>query len=236
MRCRAPGLASKVVSMAWPNVATVLTMFTAFLAAAPAAPEGCTTPGTGSGGAPAVCGNGIAEEGEGCDGSDLGGTPECKDLERSEYIAGRLSCHRDCYLLVDACIRPTCGDGKAEALESCDGADLRDRPAECKLINPNWISGRVTCTADCHYDHQGCVERRCGDGTIDPNEMCEGTNMGAWTGKDCVGISNSNPPFRPYYSSGALRCTNCQLDESACVLAPGCALLPVFYTPYCFPP
>ncbi len=221
--------------MAWPSVATVLTMFTAFLAAAPAAPDGCTTPGTGSGGASGGCGNGIAEEGEQCDGSDLGDTTECKDLD-PVFIGGRLSCHRDCSLSHDACVRPVCGDGKAEGLEQCDGSDLRDVP-ECKVINPYyWVSGQVTCTSDCRYSYHACQTPRCGDGVIEINEMCEGANMGVWAGKDCVDISNSNPPFRPYYSSGALRCVDCQLDQSACVLAPGCAFLPIYHTPYCFPP
>jgi hypothetical protein len=217
-------------------IATVLLMFSAFVAAAPAAPDGCTPPDTGSGGAPAVCGNAIAEDGEECDGSDLRATPECNDLDRA-YIGGRLSCDSACHLVLDACVRSVCGDGKGQGIEQCDGADLRDlSSAECKVLSPYYTSGRVTCSADCRYDFQGCVEPRCGDGIIDSNEMCEGANMGAWTGKDCVDVSNYNPPFRPYYSSGALRCVNCQLDQSACVLAPGCAFLPIYHTPYCFPP
>lgn len=50
---------------------------------------------------------------------------------------------------------PVCGNGVAEAPESCDGSDLP--VARCEdLVDLAWGTGALGCTADCAYDLSEC--------------------------------------------------------------------------------
>ncbi len=67
-------------------------------------------------GGPETCGDGILQEGEECDGGDLGGLT----CEQEGYLSGTLSCKSDCTLDLSGCSK--CGDGVVdrEIGESCD--------------------------------------------------------------------------------------------------------------------
>lgn len=102
----------------------------------------------------------------------------------------------------------TCGDGAATGAESCDGADLGG--ATCESLG--YSSGSLACTSGCGYDVSGCVAYpppgSCTNGTIEPPESCDGTNLG---GATCATLG---------YAGGSLGCTAfCGYDVSSCVCA-----------------
>src|SRR5690606_21411790 len=71
---------------------------------------GAGTSGEGGGatGGTPYCGNGVLDEGEACDGDDLGDAT-CADADAS-FVGGRLSCRVDCQFNTSAC-SSTCGNG-----------------------------------------------------------------------------------------------------------------------------
>jgi len=99
----------------------------------------------------AVCGNGIVEPGEECDGNDI---PSCSDLG---HTTGRTRCTDTCS--IDESLCTTCGDGVMEGNEGCDIGDLRDRygnQAACSDF-VDFVGGNLACDAVCHgYDFSGC--------------------------------------------------------------------------------
>jgi hypothetical protein len=201
------------------------------LLAAPVWPNGCNLPGTGVGGAPAVCGDGALQAGEECDGAALGGNT-CVSINSNstEFAGGTLKC-QGCRFDFSACTRPTCGDGKVEGFESCDGANLGKTPY-CKDLGGPYIGGMFSCMYNCTYQDQLCVHTVCGDGKIEGIEECEGADMGAYAGKDCRDFLFGG--IKPY-ASGSLKCTSdrCLVDMTGCTLPPGCGYLPVVGNPYC---
>ena len=65
-------------------------------------------------------------------------------------------CHHgalDCGGLPSIC-PATCGDGKAELTEACDGADLRDQTC----FDHAFIGGILACRDDCTYDLSQCTD------------------------------------------------------------------------------
>ncbi len=155
---------------------------------------GCDDDDDSSGTGEAVCGNGIVEEGEQCDGSNLGNAVECKDLG---YTRGTLGCRADCTYDVDGCSSAACGDGVVDSGEECDdGTGNSNEPnascrEDCRL--PGCGDGVVDdalgevcddgntqsgdgCSADCHSTEV------CGNGIIDVTEECDDGNDVDWDG------------------------------------------------------
>jgi hypothetical protein len=142
------------------------------LLSAPAWPGACGGTGPGTGGigggpsSPPVCGNGVIEEGETCDGSSVLGSKStvCAIYDPSRYTGGMVKC-TDCYTDVSECSRPVCGDGKVEASEMCDGARFTAEYAgkTCSQIPfpifplLNFVSGSFSCNEHCQVDFSGCV-------------------------------------------------------------------------------
>lgn len=121
-----------------------------------------------------VCGNNVVEPGEECDIGPL--DPETHDC-RGDYDEDALGACRGCRCY-------GCGNGRRDADlgEACDGEDAAACPGRC--------------TADCD-----CKTPRCGDGIRDPDEQCDGTDLGPeCTGKTC---------------RSDCRCTGCT-DSSEC--------------------
>ncbi len=112
--------------------------------------------------AKSVCGNGLRETGEACDGADLGGFT----CETIGYQSGTLACQPSCLYDFTNCVaNPFCGNGIVEFGEECDNGAMNSDtvPDACRPIT--------------------CKRAFCGDGTIDLFEDCEGGNLGGETCK-----------------------------------------------------
>lgn len=90
------------------------------------------------------CGNGVIDDGEQCDGTELN-SQSCGSYG---FAAGTLSCTSDCKYDTLSCT--TCGNGVVNRGEQCDGAVNK----ACSTLNLG--SGQLGCTRYCLYDVRGC--------------------------------------------------------------------------------
>ncbi len=149
-----------------------------------------------------ICGNGIREGTEQCDGVDFGDL-SCASLNMG---VGSLKCFGDCSLDTTGCSNASsCGNGVIEGNEACDGFDLAGK--DCSTLNLG--TGNLTCTAACTFDTSACsMLQQCGNGVVEGNEACDGYNL---NGKTCAAV------LGPTYTGGSLSCTAaCAFDTSAC--------------------
>ncbi len=164
--------------------------------------------GCEDGGAQSVCGNGLAEPGEDCDGVDVRGLT-CEDFG----LAGpqtALACTSSCRFDTSGCSEPECGNGLAEPGEDCDGSDLRGE--SCESLGFGFLGGTLACLPDCRFDVSDCTVEGggeppvCGDGVATGYEACDGTDLRGQTCADLVG-----------FKAGELGCNeDCTLDTSRC--------------------
>jgi len=159
---------------------------------------GCTVqfaPGDG------ICGDGVLEGDEMCDGSDFGGKT-CSDL--SSYEQGEVLCTEDCKVDLTQC--HTCGNGKVEGSENCDRDNLNGET--CESLG-GASGGELSCRADCSFDLTGCGGL-CGNGVMEEGEACDGEELGGATCEDFG------------FEGGELSCSsNCEYETSGCG-APEC--------------
>jgi cysteine-rich repeat protein len=122
-----------------------------------------TTSTTGTTLAQPVCGNGVREGNEACDGDDFGGAT-CAQ-------GGSLRCDPSCvFYSQNGCF--LCGNGVKEGAEECDGHDFGGSNA-CDA--PGEHGGELFCTVDCHVGRESCWV--CGNGVQDPGEECDDHNL-----------------------------------------------------------
>ena len=167
---------------------------------------------------PVVCGDGVIDGDEECDGSELSN----ESCVRLGLGPGPLGCKANCQFDLTGCgPSELCGNGDIDGAEQCDeGEDNSDTaPNAC----------RVNCTlASCGDavvdDEEGCDDGSansdfranacrsdcrpayCGDGLIDQGEDCDSDKLGRAT---CA---------REGYSGGVLGCTEaCTFDTSGCL-------------------
>ncbi|MEM7153176.1 MAG: hypothetical protein AAF799_10045 [Myxococcota bacterium] len=106
-----------------------------------------------------LCGNGIIEDAEVCDGTDFGG----ESCISQGFDNGALTCAADCGSInTGGC--GNCGDGTADPSEACDGADLDGQ----SCVSFGFSGGSLACTADCGFDTSGCVSIPSYSGDIQP--------------------------------------------------------------------
>jgi alpha-tubulin suppressor-like RCC1 family protein len=153
------------------------------------------------------CGDLIMQEGEECDGENLG-TMTC---ERMGYPGGTLGCKSSCVFDVTFCegALPDCGDGNIQINEECDGDNL----GIMSCTSLGYDSGTLGCFDKCQYDITECdgILATCGDGIIQSGENCDGLNNNNFS---CESLG---------FGGGVLYCNRCKLDLAACLEIPeGC--------------
>jgi cysteine-rich repeat protein len=106
-----------------------------------------------------VCGNGITEAGETCDGPDLAGAT-CESLG---HAGGTLVCSAQCTYDTTECVGQQCGNGELDPGEECDdGSENSDfQPDACRT---------------------NCLAPFCGDAVTDSGEQCDDGNNLPWDG------------------------------------------------------
>ncbi len=135
-----------------------------------------------------LCGNGVIDEGEDCDGEDFGGLT-CKSLG---YETGNLVCTQYCTLDTSKC-GFACGNGIIDEGEDCDGTNLGGKTCQ----DLGFGAGVLGCKTDCTWDLTGCPG--CGNGVKEEGEWCDGNDFGALS------------------CNGNLACTDdCHLDATGC--------------------
>ena len=153
--------------------------------------SGCTSTST------PYCGNNVIDDGEDCDGDNLGGQT-CVGLG---FDSGVLACTDTCEFDTSGCVAPLCGNGVIDHGEDCDGDNLDGQTC----VDLGFVGGDLACTDACEFDTSGCIATLCGNGIIDEGEQCDGTNLG---GQTCVDLG---------FAGGVLGCTDdCMLDTSLC--------------------
>lgn len=156
-----------------------------------------TTTTTSGGGGGGVCGDGVRDASEACDGADLAD----KTCQSFGWDDGVLACAADCTFFFDACFR--CGDGVKDMAEACDGADLGGRTC----ASEGFGGGVLKCRQDCKgVDTAGCTPlASCGNGVKEGSEQCDGAQLG---GQTCVGLG---------FDGGSLVCSPaCTFDTGSC--------------------
>ncbi|MDA3862400.1 MAG: hypothetical protein PF689_00870 [Deltaproteobacteria bacterium] len=151
---------------------------------------------SGCSGSGPVCGNGIVETGEVCDGTNLNG----ETCESRDYLAGILACGANCDSFDESQCH-TCGNEVRDGNEQCDRDDMGDETCE----SLNFDEGELLCGVDCTFDTSNCINASCGNQIVEGNEDCDGTDF---SGETCSSLG---------YEDGALACnSNCTFDESDC--------------------
>ena len=95
------------------------------------------------------CGDGVVDNGEACDGAELGGI-SCTDRG---FASGTLRCTDACAFDESSCSADpgqTCGDEIVDAPEECDGA------VDETCADLGFDFGVLGCTDACEYDDTGC--------------------------------------------------------------------------------
>jgi cysteine-rich repeat protein len=141
----------------------------------------------------AFCGDNVAEGAEPCDGNDLNGAT-CASIGQG-FVDGDLACNGTCSgWVTTGCRAPVCGDGLAEGAEPCDGDDLGT--ATCTTVPGGFDAGTLACNATCDgWNTSACVEW-CGNGVLNPGEVCDGTDL---DGNDCTTVPGG-------FAEGTLAC------------------------------
>ena len=145
------------------------------------------------------CGNGLIDNGEQCEGTNLNGF-SCVDLG---FMDGELACGADCLFDATDCSEVVCGDGLIGGNETCDGEALAEQ--SCETLG--YTGGELACSDDCSaFDESGCYTAVCGDGMVSGPEPCDGEDLG---GNSCVDLG---------FGGGELACLDdCSFDTAACL-------------------
>ncbi len=164
-----------------------------------------------------ACGNGILDNGEVCDSKLFAGGSNACSAWDEKYISGNVSC-KNCAINYNNCVtRPACGNGILDKNEACDDTLFVGGKTSCKDIDRKYISGDVSCNADCTLNVSNCEEDHsymCHNGLLDNGEVCDGILF--------AGGKTACSEWDARYISGNVSCHDCSIDYSGCVLNPAC--------------
>jgi cysteine-rich repeat protein len=114
--------------------------------------DNCSTGG-------AICGDGVRNGIEACDGNDLAGQ-DCTDRG---FAGGTLACNAACQFNTQGCVGAGCGNGVVDGAEQCDDGDQIDGDG---------------CDSN-------CTNTACGNGIVTAGEQCD--DGGQFAGDGCEG-------------------------------------------------
>ncbi len=155
----------------------------------------------------AVCGNGVIEDGEGCDRHISETDWTCNDVFSGRI--GVVRCTSACQIDFSGCIEPKCDElnGRREGNEECDGEDFGG--ATCASMVPDKPFGRLGCSQKCHISTTFCAaadlglqapnpdveqtDAQCSDGVNNFKTVDKKGNISSWF--DCQNHSCLTSPF-----------------------------------------
>ena len=175
------------------------------------------------------CGNGVAEPGELCDGTDFA-NPAQRRCDTFGLAEGFTLCTADCQLDFSSCAGvsgdlceelgwygdeycdpcealggepdPDCGDTACAADGTCDSYELFEGVTSCPLITGS--------------EDPDCAPETCGNGTLDEGEQCDSS------GSETVFVGGAQSCSDQGYGSGDIACTDlCTISYSGCA-PPSC--------------
>ena len=164
-----------------------------------------------------LCGNGVLDAGESCDGMLIRDNKiSCSDWD-DNYVAGQVTCNANCTLNDQLCQSAgSCGNGTVDEDEVCDGTKFLNNKTSCHTLFPDlYEKGQVTCTGSCEYDTSACVSW-CGNGSVNGKvgEVCDHSD----DGDKFPSGSNTCEKVVGQGSTGTLACSN----DCKTIITAGC--------------
>jgi cysteine-rich repeat protein len=151
------------------------------------------------------CGNGVIEQGEECDGANLG-SASCTTLG---YGQGTLTCAAGtCQFDVSGC-GAFCGNDIIEGDEECDGSNVGS--ATCKTLG--FGGGTLSCTS-CSFNTSLCTAAQtCGNGKAEGTEQCDESD---YRGLTCLILGFKGDALSALSCYGSASGSACELDTKTC--------------------
>ena len=164
-----------------------------------------------------VCGDGIVNGSENCDGTKFIDNKKSCAAWDSKYGSGNVGCTSSCEIDYSKCtLAPYCGDGIVNNSELCDGTKFKGSKTSCAAWDNKYMDGKVSCTDTCELDYSDCIAKPvCGDDIVNNDELCDGSSF--------KNNERACDVWDKQYISGLVHCnSDCTLDYSKCVAAPVC--------------
>jgi hypothetical protein len=171
----------------------------------------------------AVCGDGILDSNEECDGATFNGQT-CVD--QGFINGGTLLCNVDCLVDTSNCIPDFCGNGVFDETlgEECDGVLYGSQTC----VSRGFSGGFLDCSSSCHIDDSDCTDGCTPDSVYaDSLPTCDTGEVCRFTSEDTAGCSESTG------ASGYYETCNEDFD---CPVGSGCIQFfqdISFCSPYC---
>jgi hypothetical protein len=155
--------------------------------------EFCTNDSSTAASCGGYCGNGVVDSDEDCDGSNL----DAQTCISQGWDGGALICSA-CSFNTSACY-----DCTANVSQQCNSGDVYWYDS-CGI--PGGVADDCTLSEVCNNTSASTAvcEGFCGNGVVDPDEDCDGSNLDSQT---CISQG---------WDGGALSCSSCSFNTSSC--------------------